>query len=339
MKTTLNPTLKVLALTALAAFHTTAQADVVVWQGGTDTNFDTGNNWQHRPSNGDPNFRDVPYADSSVRIGDYHTPSNQPILSSATDYVVTGLDVGFGSNGYGTLAINNGSIEVTNSFNIGQFNNASGEVNVSGGDLKLAKVNHFIGGSSGTGTLNLSSGSLTGTTGSQVRFYMGSAAGGTGNLNITGGTINDGSVRMMMNQGGTANVSLTGSTASASFENWYLGNGTSNINLSADAGGISLLNIGWWSDAGGTQNLVVDISNYDTSNGTTLSLIDVQWATFDSTIWESVQLTGGTGDFTYTADGSGTVLSLQNISVVPEPSTYALIAGVLGLVSVLLRRR
>lgn len=339
-KIVMKTTLKILltALTALTCFSSTTLADVVVWQGGVDTDFDTANNWQHRPDGG-TNFRAVPATDSNVRVGDYHTPSRQPVLSSNTDYVVTGLDVGFGTNGFGNLTIESGSIEVTNAFNIGQFNNASGVVNLSGGELKLAKVNHFIGGSSGTGTLNLSSGSLTGTTGSQVRFYLGSNAGGTGNLNITGGTINDQSVRLLMNTGGTANFSLTGSTASVSFNDWYMGNGTTNINLTADASGISLLNSSFWQDQGGTQNLVVDLTNYDIVNGTSMDIIDVGFASFDETIFESVTVLGGTADFAYTADGSGTLVSLNNISVVPEPSTYALIAGMMGLVAVMLRRR
>ena len=310
-----NSILKLFLLLTFAGALSTAQATTtVVWIGNAGTDFDTANNWQHRPSDGSSNFFALPDSDSEVRIGDYHTPANQPALTSATDYVVSGLSIGYGSNGNGSLSISDGSVEVTSQFNIGQWNNANGTVNLSGGSLKLAKTNHFIAGSSGTGTLNLSGGSIIGTTGSQVRLYMGSSLGGTANLNISGGTINDNSVRLMANQGGTANINITGSSAAMEFENWYLGNGTTNITLTADTTGVSLLDINWLGDSGGTQNLVVDITNYSTANGTTLDLIDCEWATFDSTLWESTQIVGGTGELIYAADGNGTKLSITNIA-------------------------
>jgi|GEM_PF-1626958 len=311
---TLKLAIKLTLLVTILGAITVSQATTVVWLGNAGTDFDTANNWQHRPSDGSGNFFDLPASDSEVRIGDYHTPANQPALTSATDYVVSGLSIGYGSNGNGSLSINDGSVEVTNQFNIGQWNDASGTVNLSGGSLKLAKTNHFIAGSSGIGTLNLSGGSIVGTTGSQVRFYMGSATGGTANLNISGGTINDNSVRLMLNQGGTANINVTGSTAALEFENLYLGNGTTNVTLTADTAGVSLLDINWLGDSGGTQNLIIDITNYGASNGTSLNLIDCEYATFDETLWESVQVIGGTGDLVYTDEGFGTILSITNIA-------------------------
>ena len=81
----------------------------------------------------------------------------------------------------------------------------------------------------------------------------------------------------------------------------------------------------------------LDLTNYDVANGDSIDIIDVTWATFDASIWESATIIGKDAEFAYTADGNGTVLSVVNI--VPEPSTYALIAGMIGLVVVMLRRR
>ena len=338
-KIIMKTTLKIL-LTALACFSLTAlaQDQNVKWQGHFGiTDFTNDTPWLR-----DDGTRAAPDSTTWVRIGDYHTPSNMPILSTNTAFTVKSLFVGFGSNGYGELTMSDGSITVNDSFGIGNFNDASGTVNQSGGSMNLNGASHYIGGSSsstGNGTYNLSGGTLahSGTGIGQVRFYMG-AGGVTSNLNISGtGNISDGKTRLMLSNGGTANISLTGSDTTIGFENWYMGNGTTNLNLTADADGLSLTNINWWEDTGGTQNLVVDLTNYDVANGDSIDIIDVTWAAFDASIWESATIIGKDAEFAYTADGNGTVLSVVNI--VPEPSTYALIAGMIGLVAVMLRRR
>ena len=139
----------------------------------------------------------------------------------------------------------------------------------------------------------------------------------------------------------TSNINVIGDAAFIDFENWTLG-GTTNINLAANSTGISLLDVNFWS-GDGTENLTVDLSAYTDgfSGGTalgSLDLIENQFATFDASRWDSVSLVGAYGDFVYTDTTFGTILSIENISAIPEPSSTALL-GLGGLALALRRRR
>ena len=110
----------------------------------------------------------------------------------------------------------------------------------------------------------------------------------------------------------------------------------------ANSTGISLLDVNFWS-GDGTENLTVDLSAYTDgfSGGTalgSLDLIENQFATFDASRWDSVSLVGAYGDFVYTNTTFGTMLSIENVIAIPEPSSTALL-GLGGLALALRRRR
>ena len=268
----------------------------------------------------------------NVVLGEWVTEADEHVASDGTSSI-NSLKVGAGANGNGTLDVRGGTLNVANGgLFVASQNDSVGTININGGDMTVATANNFIGDSTtGGAEINLSSGSLT-ANGSFTSFWMGNG-GANADLNISGGTLTG--IRMLMY--GSSDVSVTGNDATIDFENWTFNNGsTTTIDLTAKAAGISLLDINYWADNGGTQNLIVDISGYDTANGTSLDLIDNQYATFDASLFESIQIVGGTGDFAYTADGFGTILSLDNI-VVPEPATIGLL-GIGTLVTMLVRR-
>lgn len=281
----------------------------------------------------------LPGATDIAEIGN----GNTGLATATADYsagstTVNGLSVGINGNASGTINLTGGTITVNNTggLQVGSNNNSNGTVNINGGTLEIQQANNFIGNAStGKGVINLNSGTLRNASGNFTNFWMGNG-GGNAEFNIRGGNLSG--IRMTLNGGGTGttDISVFGDTATIDFENWTFA-GTTNIKLNASATGISLLDVNHWG-GDGTENLIIDISGYDTSNGTSLTLIDNQFATFDASRFDSITLTGGTGDFTYTADGSGTKLTLDNI-VVPEQATYALLAGCLALSSIVLRHR
>lgn len=314
----------------LGSFNSTTIGQIQWDNGGTGSDWSTPENWV-----GDV----LPGATDVAEIGN----GNTGFPTATADYTtgattVNGLSVGVNGSANGTLNVTGGTLTVnnTNGFNVGSNNSSNGTVNINGGTLEIQQANNFIGNSStGSGVVNLNSGTLRNASGSWTNFWMGNG-GGTAALNISGGNLNN--IRMTLNSGGTGttSISVAGDAASIDFENWTFA-GTTNINLTAGSTGISLLDINFWS-GDGTENLTIDISGYDTSNGTSLTLIDNQFATFDASRFDSIVLTGGTGDLNYTADGSGTILTLDNIVIVPEPSVYALFGGCLALGAALLRR-
>jgi len=284
----------------------------------------------------------VTWDGSDVRIGDYHTQAPEFYTSAEGATSINTLEVGFGSNGNGTLNITGGTL-TSNSLYVGMHNDAVGTVNINGGALVLNQAGYWIGNSTGAGSkISLSSGSVT-ANGNGASFWMGGTANGTAEIEISGGSWNGG--KLLMNNGGTADVSVIGSAAtSIFFRDSLFGNGTNNFNFTASADGVTQADFNAIIfDGNGTQNLLIDISSYDaTTYGDSLTIIDSNWGgTFSTSVFDSITIIGGTGDLTATAYNNdfGTTITLENITVVPEPSTYALIGGCFALSAVMLRRR
>lgn len=157
----------------------------------------------------------------------------------------------------------------------------------------------------------------------------------------TGGSLNFGSG--IWAEGGAVGQRFTieaGATAQAN--QWFNETGYT-IEFVANAAGVTTFDVSQFAYLrAGT--LEVDLTNYDIANGTTLVLINTPTVLYDPAntgqSFGTVTLTdgwSGTIDYNYD-DGEGTTgIALTNI--IPEPSTYALLGGLLALGYVMVRRR
>ena len=304
-------------LVGLASWHSIAQAQIN-WDGGDSTElWSTNTNWV-----GDV----VPGAADTARIG--HPFNSNPATATydAGTTTVTGLIVGqgFGGAATGTLNITGGTL-TSNTLTMGQYDSSEGTLNINGGTLDLAITqNNFIG-TSGTASIHVLDGFLIGA--SQARLWLGNS--GTGSIDISGGRIGtaDGTgygVTVYMDQlgaTGTANFTINGSSGAMNMDTFRINGstGTATINMNADSGGISTLYAAAISTEGaGTQNLNIDLTNYDISNGTSIKLFDSDFASIPSDlndVFDSIVITGGTGTFTVSTEGSGSIVTLESITV------------------------
>ncbi len=271
-----------------------------------------------------------------VEIGVGVTEADEHNSGDSTSNI-NSLNVGRNTNGDGTLDVSGGTLNVANGgLFVGNYNNAVGVLNVNGGDMTVAQANNFIGdNTTGGGEINLSSGSLTFS--GQGSIWMGNSAG-IADIKISGGEWSGG--KLLMNLGGTSGLSVTGDDATSIwFNDSSIGSGINTFNLTADASGITLIDFNAVSFAeAGTQILNIDISAYDTvANDDSLTLIDSQWSTFAASDFDTINIIGGTGDVNVTADGFGSVMTIDNIVPVPEPATIGLL-GIGTLLTLLVRR-
>ncbi|WOO40733.1 PEP-CTERM sorting domain-containing protein [Rubellicoccus peritrichatus] len=189
----------------------------------------------------------------------------------------------------------------------------------------------------GTNTLDITGGTLNAIT----RLTMGSSTDATNIINVSGGDINGSNVLQLQANGATSLFSITGSDATIDFAGnveanggalnefeFILGNsGGNHVSLIDTAAQLKIttdtvltIDAGTW-DGTGSTNIV--LFEYDTISGSGL---------FD------VQLNGLTGTLNY-AGGTGNQVVLEGAAIIPEPGTYAALAGIIGLGIAVIRRR
>ena len=157
-------------------------------------------------------------------------------MSGGVANIGSWLAVGRGGND-GVLNVSGGSLNVaTNNLTLASFAGNSGTLNVSGGTI--SPVNSIFIGEGGSGVYNQTGGVLTtndttynATNG--VGIVVGSLAGSSGTLNITGGTISGAAPIQVWAGNGTINVSQTGSTPTVVNPGW--------ITLGQDSGAVGTL--------------------------------------------------------------------------------------------------
>lgn len=141
---------------------------------------------------------------NDFNIGDVGSSNGTLNLSDAGAVSVANVYIGKNISTGGTLNQTGGSFQSSTFITIGAFNGSTGVVNISAGSLVAATV--LTVGQSGTGTLNLSGTANVGANGDGV--LIGSAAGGSGTLNLNGGTLT--ARRLAGVSGGFSGVNFNG---------------------------------------------------------------------------------------------------------------------------------
>jgi autotransporter-associated beta strand protein len=221
-------------------------------------------------------------------------------MSGGVANIGSWLAVGRGGDG-GTLNVTGGSLNIaTNNLTLASFAGNSGTLNISGGTISA--VNAIYVGEGGNGTMTVSGtgfvtatsmfigknsggvGSYTQTGGlvtmngtafsaaNGVGTVVGSLAGSSGSLNITGGTINGSSPIMVWTGSGTITISQTGATPTLVNPGWItLGQNSPAVGtLTLNSGTVVTQNdhlyIGW---GAGTQG-------FFTMHGGSLTVNDIR---------------------------------------------------------------
>jgi outer membrane autotransporter protein len=165
------------ALTALSAGSAAAQ---VVWTGTTSNDWTVGTNWSGGAA---------PTGASTVNI-DTTSPNSTVLgVGGAATGATGNITVGVTGAGSGNLTIQNGSTLTSSgaTLQIGSAAGSNGTVTVTGaGSQWTTSGSLLIIGQSGTGTLNILNGALVIA---QNGVRLGGLAGGSGTLNISGGSI------------------------------------------------------------------------------------------------------------------------------------------------------
>lgn len=163
--------------------------------------------------------------------------------------------------------------------------------------------------------------------------------GGSGTLTLaTGGTMDIGFMRPRFSSGGQFFIEPG---ASLDTDNYGLSAISATITFEADATGVTLWDNSPGQFQSGGDNLVVDLTNYDFSNGNTLNLVNYGTFTLGgSQDFSSVSVLGGAFVSIDYGDGTNDSITLTASPIVPEPATLCLAAlTIMGLGLIGWRRR
>ncbi|MGJ8640510.1 MAG: PEP-CTERM sorting domain-containing protein [Opitutaceae bacterium] len=295
------------ALAVLSAVN--VQAATRSWLGTTDNDFSTASNWNIFPT-----------GTHSARMQADDGGDNLTVLSGGNTHSMNAINV----RGGHTLTIDNdgGTLTGAGNFNLGRGLAGDGStVSQLAGSVVLGGLDMSGNVTGGDSIYTISGGSLT--IGSADTFDV----GGDG----LGGNVGGGSdVSVFAIEGDSATVTVTNNVLAraSSVFSFTLGatgvdaiDTTGNLTISTGAS-LSIVGAAYVDLGPDTINLF----EASTINGTfALSDITVTGLGTEGVDWSLTQNAGGSGDIV--------------LSIIPEPGTYALMAGLLGLCSVVLRRR
>tara|TARA_B110001450_G_scaffold54985_1_gene51525 strand:- start:5432 stop:6046 length:615 start_codon:yes stop_codon:yes gene_type:complete len=184
--------------------------------------------------------------------------------------------------------------------------------------------------------------------GSTAMQYIGEAGTVNGDIELNGSdqmtVAGDVNGRFSLNQTSQAFIEATANILSDSGNSWIYNTAAITWNVGAD-GSIGTLRTNRGSGDftadwrySGAEDMVVDLTAYE-ADGSSISLQLVSGIENESTFASNVTfLRDGldvTSDFSWDGAGTGSFSGV----VVPEPGTYALLAGCFALASVMIRRR
>jgi len=356
----MNNTAKLLSLAApLALLSVASLTAQTTWTGAVDNNWNNASNWTSgTPDTNTNTVRAIVALDGAnltmstngsgrlVQISGNGAVG--PTLNMTEDFVTT-----FSSFSVGSVDETGAAAAGYN----GTVNHTSGAFSISGsaGTRRLS-IAGAGGAATGTGTYNFgglaaaSSPSLTLSGGTDVDIILGSSSGETGNFNLSGfGTVNVSGTLRAAQFNGDANINIVGGNLDINvnaFEMSQFAAGDTNLNVTMDSTGFSTINV-----AGATSFGEGDaFFNLSLGSGFSASLGE----TFTIVSSDSFGLLQGqtVAEFTNVADGDTVTVdgysflagydagdfTLQT-TVIPEPGTYALLAGMGALCSIMLRRR
>lgn len=198
---------------------------------------------------------------------------------------------------------------------------ANGETNNFNTTLDVTAISIAAG-----GTLNLQGGALTHTTSTNTNWAM------NGDVVVTGG---DHLFGDRLTGTGSITIVEDGATGFTIRQMNHLFTGDFNFQVAADGGVTAIDSVSWMTFAGSTLN--VDLSALGADFNDTITLFDCS-NLVDGGEFGAVNISGIDAErWTLTQD---TVTTQQiTLTVVPEPSSFALLAGCFALTSIMVRRR
>lgn len=309
-------------LALLSPFALLAQS---VWTGSVDTAWDNAANW---------------------------TPSGVPAEDAGAAIVINSGTVAYNGNvsgdltlgGGGSLTINGGSFSQTAGpawMNIGNGAGSAGTLTINGGSFSAGTSGNMrVGFGGGTGLLSVTGGTFS-PAGLEISATGTLLVGGTGVVNI-GATFTT-ATGVIGVSGGTLNIagelkplgadfSVSGGAVNANLVSF---DGTANkLNFS---GGQITLSSGAFEGVYGDNGYI----NFTTSSTGTLVLSSVSATSAASLLTSRVRFndTANAGLFTITDLGGGASSISLTAAAVPEPSSFAALAGAVILGATALRRR
>jgi hypothetical protein len=337
-----NTTIKKLIIASAAIGCATQVSHAQTWDAGTTGNWNDNTNWS-----GDT----LPGTGSTAYVND-----GTAIITDSQQ--ITNLYPGWGAGTTGTVRIDTGgSLYVTGNSNPGQTAGATGIINVNGGTLTID--GSMNAGHQGDATIQMNAGSLI-VKGATI---LSESWAGSGNFNVTGGTLATKSIGIDSNEsfGGTLSIGAIGSAGglelrSASPLDFNM---TNTAAMRFDIGGTSdstafdagsgfydrlIVNPNVNLNLGGSRLDIYVVDGFEndsiTISGFNQDIININTTgTFGNVIFgERLNTADGKGSFIVTRNGSNGI-HLSDWVAIPEPGTYALLAGLTGLSLVALRRR